>query len=361
MVQVPPKSGVKERRVSKELPQLGAESAGPNTSLQASEDTDKLLDQMDAELAELKARYDQYFLGLERFEPNKDRDSLKLRLVKVKSSYIRNTAVRFRAQAIYAKYLSYERMWMRIAREMEEGTYRRDLFKARFRKEKKEKARTGEASKKPKEEKTDPHVVAPVELLDPPLPPRPPPEEVPPLVAPAPVPEQARPDDGLGSLVVPKPTRSLPPPPPPPSGGFATVRPTSQPSARPPPPPSTPPMQVDEPRPISVPQAAAGARPLPPQRAVSLPGVRISPPPPPAPGARPASSVSDDKVRAIYNAYLSAKRQCKESTEGVTLESISKTINTQVPQLLKAHNAKAVDFKVVIKNGKATLKAVPRT
>ena len=66
-------------------------------------------------------------------------------------------------------------------------------------------------------------------------------------------------------------------------------------------------------------------------------------------------------MRAIYNAYVSAKRQCKESTDGITYESVSKTINTQTPELLKQHNAKAVDFKVVIKNGKATLKAVPRT
>ena len=65
-------------------------------------------------------------------------------------------------------------------------------------------------------------------------------------------------------------------------------------------------------------------------------------------------------MRAIYNAYVSAKRQCKESTDGITYESVSKTINTQTPELLKQHNAKAVDFKVVIKDGKAVLRAVPK-
>ena len=84
-------------------------------------------------------------------------------------------------------------------------------------------------------------------------------------------------------------------------------------------------------------------------------------PPPPPGAARPGGALPDDKMRAIYNAYVAAKRQCKESTDGITYESVSKTINTQMPEMMKQHNAKAVDFKVVIKNGKATLKAVPRT
>ena len=88
------------------------------------------------------------------------------------------------------------------------------------------------------------------------------------------------------------------------------------------------------------------------------------PRPPPPPGARPpgaGGALPDDKMRAIYNAYVAAKKQCKESTDGITYETVSKTINTQMPEVMKQHNAKAVDFKVVIKNGKATLKAVPRT
>ena len=37
-----------------------------------------------------------------------------------------------------------------------------------------------------------------------------------------------------------------------------------------------------------------------------------------------------------------------------------KSPESDEPELLKQHNAKAVEFKVVIKDGKASLKAVPK-
>ena len=40
--------------------------------------------------------------------------------------------------------------------------------------------------------------------------------------------------------------------------------------------------------------------------------------------------------------------------------SVAANLRKQVPELLKQHNAKSVEFKVVIKDGKAVLKAVPK-
>jgi hypothetical protein len=85
------------------------------------------------ELEELKARYDQYFLGIERREPNRWREELRKKVLRLKEAFTRNTGLKFRIQALHARYLSYERLWLRAAREKEEGTYRRDLFKARLR------------------------------------------------------------------------------------------------------------------------------------------------------------------------------------------------------------------------------------
>ena len=48
------------------------------------------------------------------------------------TAFTRNAGLRFRIQSLHARYLSYERMWLRSAREKEDGTYRRDLFKARL-------------------------------------------------------------------------------------------------------------------------------------------------------------------------------------------------------------------------------------
>ena len=48
------------------------------------------------------------------------------------------------------------------------------------------------------------------------------------------------------------------------------------------------------------------------------------------------------------------------ATTGISYESLSSTLRKQVPELLNKYECKAIDFKVVIKGGKALLKAVPR-
>ncbi|MBS2028412.1 MAG: hypothetical protein JST54_10945 [Deltaproteobacteria bacterium] len=419
--------------------------------LQAAEETQKQLEEYEAEVAELKAKHDQYFLGLERLEPIKERESLKKRLNALRTSHIRNTGLKFKAQSLWQKFLSYERMWMRIAREIEEGTYSRDLFKARMRGEKRakkeEKRDQAEAQEnneineqellaggdlesalaeaassvdkaKAREPKTDPHLqaakaaepelVRPLgsdELIRPksaavaPQPPPPPisskvsgafpklPPPPPPEAAPKPVtdPQSARPpppppppssktSGSFGKLPPPSspppgaPTKTTgsfpklgatPPPPPPQPGGLPSSKTSGSFPRMPPPPPAE-----AGAKPVSNPAAVRPAPPPPPAAAGAKTGPAVARPPPPPPGARPGGAggaLPDDKMRAIYNAYMAAKKQCKESTDGITYESVSKTINTQMPEVMKQHNAKAVDFKVVIKNGKATLKAVPRT
>jgi hypothetical protein len=96
--------------------------------------------EVEEELEELKAKYDQYFLGVERKEPVRRREELRKRVLRMKEAFTRNTGLKFRVQSLHARYLSYERMWLRSAKEKEEGTYHRDLFKARLRAQKDEAA-----------------------------------------------------------------------------------------------------------------------------------------------------------------------------------------------------------------------------
>ena len=107
---------------------------------------------LEEDLEELKARYEQYFLGIERKEPARAREEMRKRVLRVKEAFTRNTGLRFRIQTLHARFLSYERMWLRSAREKEDGTYRRDLFKARLR------AHHDEGT--PAEEATPPKVAA---------------------------------------------------------------------------------------------------------------------------------------------------------------------------------------------------------
>ena len=65
-------------------------------------------------------------------EPVRERNEMKRRVEKLKESFTKNTGLRFRLQTLHARFLSYERLWMRAAREKEAGTSRRDVFKARL-------------------------------------------------------------------------------------------------------------------------------------------------------------------------------------------------------------------------------------
>ncbi len=86
---------------------------------------------LEEELEEIKVKYEMYFIGAERMEPARRRDDLKRNIARLKNAFTRNAGIRFRIQALHARYLSYERLWLRSTREKESGTYRRDVLKAR--------------------------------------------------------------------------------------------------------------------------------------------------------------------------------------------------------------------------------------
>ena len=194
------------------------------------------------ELERVKARYDQYFIGFERREPKRERDEIRKRVMLLKEAFTRNAALKFRIQALHARYLSYERLWVRSAREKEEGTYRRDIFKARLR---------------------------------------------------AKGPGEATPEAGTAG-----PAQSAAPP---------------------------------------APQAA--------------------PPRPPSP---PPGAAGDGQLRALYDAYVAAKKQCGEDVSKLSYDAVARTVTKQIPELMAKYKAKSVDFRVEVKDGRAVLKAIPK-
>ncbi|MFP2911544.1 hypothetical protein ACLESD_42265, partial [Pyxidicoccus sp. 3LFB2] len=102
---------------------------------------------LEAELASLRNLYEQYFMGLDRNPPTNTHAELKKRFLRLKSAFIRSTAAKFRVASIHNKYLTYERLWMRTLQEIEAGTYKRDLFKARRRAESRKAAPGKDAQK----------------------------------------------------------------------------------------------------------------------------------------------------------------------------------------------------------------------
>ncbi len=81
----------------------------------------------------LRSLYDQYFMGIERIEPQVARKDVERRIQMLRKVQIRNTALRFRFQNVVLRYNTFSAHWMRICRQIEEGTYKHHLRKAKER------------------------------------------------------------------------------------------------------------------------------------------------------------------------------------------------------------------------------------
>ncbi|MDF1564503.1 MAG: hypothetical protein P1V51_15775 [Deltaproteobacteria bacterium] len=223
-----------------------------NRKLEANARIEGLLKELDAAVAALQRRHELYFLGIDRKEPREDRDLIKQQIQALKRENVRNTALKFRLNSLWNKFLAYERMWLRTIVEIEEGRYHRDVFKAKMRASREQQRELEELAE------TQQKGVAAAEALR----------------------DEAR--------------------------GGARKRPSR-------------------------------------------------------PTSEGGGSISDAKLEALYSAFVTAKKRCKEDTSGISMEAMRKSLNKQIPAIKAKHGAKAVDFKVVIKGGKAVLKAVPRT
>ena len=210
----------------------------------AAQELEERINDLDNRVDRLRSLYEQYFQGIERLEPHIERAALKKLLLEMKTTSVRNTGLRFRINQLVSKFTTYENYWGRIVRQMEDGTYQRDVFKARYHMKLREEQ---ESMSKPPEDAPDAQPAAPA---------------------------------------------------------------------------ATP---------------ASGRR----------------------TGEEPAY-LTDAHVTAIFDAYTMAKRRCKEPTQGITREALASTLRKQVPAIMRQYNCKSVEFKVVIKEGRAILKAVPK-
>lgn len=196
---------------------------------------------LEKDIAELRRLFELYFRGLERFAPTDLYEDVKKRTSGLLREAARwRTADKFRANTCYNKFLTYDRMWSRELKAVEDGTSRRDKF----------------------------------------------------------LKERRRKADGGGAL---------------PKGGE------------------------------SAPTPASAAKQAPPRAA----------------GAGGASGTDDEKMTRLYNVYMQAKKRTGEQTN-LSLDGLKKQLEKQIPAIKQKHGCKEVDFKVVLKNGKAMLKAVPK-
>ncbi len=314
---------------------------------------------VEAELAELRAAYDQYFLGVERRPPTKQHEALRKQMRDLKNTFIRQTAIRFRIDNLGQKMTTFERLWDRTLKEIEAGTYKRHLFKARLHaKPAKPKAAEADRDHFDVDEDLDMSdfdadtsddlasalAAATASVTTKPA--------APATVQTAPQPAAAQ-------------TKTIPAVP-----AVAPVAPSTAAAAAAKTVPAVPGI-----KPLTNPVPAVGAvapksttitPAFSPPKGVPAAGAAsagsavrpVSASATPAPGA--PGGLSDQKIKAIYDAYVMAKRRCGEDTSKISLTTVADTLKKQVPELMKQHQAKSVEFKVVIKDGKAVLRALPK-
>lgn len=88
--------------------------------------------ELEADLEDLRVAYERYFLGLDKREPEADFKRLQRAVIMASEAHIPNTATRFRAQQLKARFVTLSNYWTRTKREIEDGTYHRHRFMAKL-------------------------------------------------------------------------------------------------------------------------------------------------------------------------------------------------------------------------------------
>ena len=66
---------------------------------------------LEAQINVLRARYEQFFLGMDKRPPVQEHDQFKRRMLPLRQPVVRNSAIGFRIQTLQEKVAIYERMW----------------------------------------------------------------------------------------------------------------------------------------------------------------------------------------------------------------------------------------------------------
>ncbi len=83
-------------------------------------------------LEALKVKYEQYFLGIEKFTPSDEHTKFKRMIRQMKQLLQKSAEDNFRISTIEQSYLTLNNLWEKSLRQKEQGTYKRDLFRARM-------------------------------------------------------------------------------------------------------------------------------------------------------------------------------------------------------------------------------------
>jgi len=320
-----------------------------------------LINELEQKMGRLRALYEQYFMGIERVPPTTIRKDVVRLINNLEGVYVRNTATKFKIRSLIQRFNSYKSYWNRVERQIEEGTYVRDIRRAERNQERRGGRRRGADGKDGGPDdgviEIDFEDVADLSDLQAEL------EEMERAGAfdkrePAPDPaaglsEEERERRRLAKLAEISAQLGI--------GGAAPTPVVGQPAV-----PAQKPAE-DAPRPASSPatrgapqSVAAAARPASSldDRRQKLQDIKkkMEQRTGATPASQPARPSGDDEARRVYDQLLEAKRRCNEPTQGLSYETVANSMKKQREQLQQSRGASNVEFKVVIKDGRAFLK-----
>lgn len=282
------------------------------------------IDEFQRKLERLRVLYEQYFMGIEKREPLVVRKDVVRVMRLLEQQTIRNTSYRFRFRNLVQKFNVYKTYWSRTLRRIEAGTYHRDVARLNRRLRQQGAELEGDlqhagalenairqAAQKQRRSAAEIRG-KPAERLG----------DVPPAVGLESLAEGDRDFEGIETNVV---TPALESP--------ARQRQTSTPDDAP---------TAEQPM-VRRPQRTA-------RRPAAAPA-------PPAASSASSGELDDAKIRSLYRRLQKAKRMCGEDPGSVQLDSLAQSLRRQLPRLQQMHAGRQIEFQVVIREGKAVVKA----
>ena len=97
----------------------------------SNEEIEASVEELSRKLEILRVRYEQYFIGVEKVAPSVMRMEVVRIMRDLEQLKIKNTAIKFKLRTVVQKFTSYSTYWNRTLREIEDGTYKRHVDKAK--------------------------------------------------------------------------------------------------------------------------------------------------------------------------------------------------------------------------------------
>jgi hypothetical protein len=96
------------------------------------DEIDEDLDELEHNLKRLRVEYDQYFLGILKRPPEVLQGRVTKVIVKYANAKLRKTHHKFRFNQLNSKFQIHRQQWGRTMRQIENGTYKGHVFRARL-------------------------------------------------------------------------------------------------------------------------------------------------------------------------------------------------------------------------------------